>query len=148
MSQEPRTPRARHTAKKARGHRTLRPNKKGVARELYVRTPAEELWCRRRKAGLTGPEAAEDMGIGRTALWSAEAGGQAAKHLARLAKLIWREPPGLPELLALARRRQGWGLLGTSFKMGVSHTTLLKMEREGDKQLMILWESLGFSFTR
>jgi hypothetical protein len=144
MSQRKHTPGARYATKQGRGHTRLSPKRKApCSKDLRVRTPGEELWCRRRKASLTGPEAATRLGIGRTLLWLAEkdlASVDGARGLAG--------PPGLPQLLALARRRQGWGLLSTAQWVGVSHTTLLAWEKAGDRRLQKDWERKGFTFVR
>jgi hypothetical protein len=136
-------PGSRQTPKPTSSHKVASQGK-----ALYARAPGEELWLRRRLAGLTGPQAAKALGIGRTALWEAEARGKGARQLLGLAKLLWGKPPGLPDLLALARRRQGWGLLGTAGRCKISHTTLLAAERRGDAWLAEFWSRRGFTFVR
>lgn len=133
-------------AKNKRGPSIRRKACLPVQRALYIRTPGEELWVRRRANGLTGLETATFFGIGRTALWEAETLGKGAEALAK--PRFWARPPGLPELLALARRRQGWGLPGTARRCKVSHTTLLAAERRGDAWLVQFWEGRGFTFVR
>ncbi len=138
-------PGARRKPKQARGHRVSPRKGKGLCRDLGKRTPGEELWCRRRWTGLTGLQAAEVLGVGRTALWLAEQdAGTAEAYLLRMRHAVIR----LPQLLALARRRQGWGLLGTAKRVGVSHTTLLIREKAGDPGLMEFWVGEGFTFVR
>jgi hypothetical protein len=44
--------------------------------------------------------------------------------------------PTAPELLRLLRRRSGYGLHELARKYGVSHVSLLRRERLGDKDLL------------
>ena len=129
-----------------RPHKRPSPRKQGVPRDLCVRTSGEELWVLRRASGLTGLQAATFFGIGRTALWEAEAHGKGAEAMAR--PRFWARPPGLPQLLALARRRQGWGLAETARRCKISHMTLLKREKAGCPILKAFWENRGFTFVR
>ena len=114
-------------------------------RDLTRRTHGEELWCRRRAAGLTSREAAEALGIGRTTLYLEER-KEGPRRLPLLAR-HWASPR-LPELLALARRRSGWGMHGTAQRARVCHVTLLRMERSGSPDLRAFWEERGFTFVR
>lgn len=50
------------------------------------------------------------------------------------------------EMCALARRRHGMPLRDTATLLGLSHVTLLKMERENDPKLVVKWKRLGFKF--
>ena len=110
-------------------------------RDLTRRTAGEELWCRRRKAGLGQARAAKRLGVGRTTLQAAEADATTLKRA-----LAARFAPGLPELLALARQRSGWGLRGAARRAGISHVTLLLWEREADRRLIAFWTKNRFTF--
>lgn len=113
-------------------------------KDLTIRTPGEDLWLRRRHAGLTTSEAAALLGVGRTRLWLAETDQDplAARFLP------WSRITGLQDLLALARRRLGKGSRGTARLMGISHSTLHEWEAAGDPRLREWWEGKGFTFVR
>lgn len=54
--------------------------------------------------------------------------------------------PTLGQLCALARKRLGFDLRKTASLLGLSHVTLLKMERDNDPKLVVKWKRLGFKF--
>lgn len=112
--------------------------------DLRRRTPGERFWLARRAAGLSGPEAALRAGLGKNALYEAERGLRPVPGLreARLKPVR----PGLPELLALARRRAGTGLGGLAEALGTSRVTALARERAGDPDLRGFWARKGFRF--
>jgi DNA-binding XRE family transcriptional regulator len=112
-------------------------------RDLTRRTPGEELWCRRRRAGLTAAEAAALLRVGRTTLFLAEGDRRPLP-----ACLDGGFAPHLPELLALARRRAGLTLDEAAMMAGCSRVTLLKREREADPSLRRRWERRGFTFVQ
>jgi|HubBroStandDraft_4_1064222.scaffolds.fasta_scaffold00019_51 predicted transcriptional regulator len=109
--------------------------------QLEPRTPGECLWCRRQKAGMRVADAAKALGLSRGGLWRAETDqGPCPMWLGPLA----RAKPGLPEFLALARRRSGLGLGGVATALGVSRPTVHKMEREGNEKIIAFWlEKMG-----
>lgn len=114
-------------------------------KDLTTLTAGERLWLWRRQEGLTGHEAAAFLGVGRGLYWEAEAGRRP------LPTGVRTPSPGRPsveDLLALARRRAGWGLLGTARKAKITHPTLLAWERTGAQNLLIWWENRGFTFVR
>jgi DNA-binding XRE family transcriptional regulator len=110
-----------------------------VNKNLRILSPGEQLWAWRRAAGHSQAVAAGLLGVCRTTLWRAEAD---------VATAVQGIPPvsAAGVALPLARRRQGWGLEGTACRVGVSHVTLLRMEREGDRRLREFWVGRGFIF--
>lgn len=115
-----------------------------VNKDLALRTPGEELWVRRKEAGLTMPKAARAAGLGRTTWWLYESGRKAppAEVLGPRRAFI-----SLPTLLALARKRSGLGIHRTARTLGpMSHVTLLAREARGDPSLRAAWEGRGFWF--
>lgn len=60
--------------------------------------------------------------------------------------LLSGQKPPLGQRLRLARRRSGRQLRPLSRAIGVSHVTLLKMERRADGRLVKFWQSQGFVF--
>ncbi len=57
----------------------------------------------------------------------------------------YRIPP-LEQRLRLARKRSGKQLKVLARALGVSHVTLLKMERRADARLVAFWRARGFKF--
>ena len=107
-------------------------------------TDGERLWLWRRCAGHSQATAASILGVCRTTLWQAEANGTGA--VAAPPRRKWPCDPRLPELLALARRRAGWGAEGTAKRVGGSRITLALWEKQGDRRLREFWERRGFTF--
>ena len=107
-------------------------------KDLTVRTPGEELWCRRRAAGLTTAQAAALLGVGRRKLCQLQRATDPLKTAL--------PPPGMPQLLALARRRQGWTLRQTAERLKISHVTLLRREAKADPDIIAFWVKRGFTF--
>lgn len=97
-------------------------------------TSGERLWLTRRVRGWSQPEAARRFGVGRTALSLAENDREPLPIALRLTLRV-----DVPALLALARRRYGYGLRGTAGIVGVSHRTLLAWERTADARLLQFW---------
>jgi len=111
-----------------------------INKDLTTWTPGERLWLWRRARGLTGRQAAARLGLGRNAFWAMEGGQRPPVPKAN------GVAPNLPLLLQLARRRAGAGLRGTAARLGVTHPTLLAMERAGAPRLQEWWEKRGFVF--
>lgn len=116
-----------------------------ISNDLTVRTTGEELWLARKAAGLTSYEAAARAGVGRNAYRDAEldrnpGAGGLKTGLRKVGK------PGLPALLALARRRAGYGLAEAAEWAQCSRVTFLRRERDGDPILKGYWAYLGFRF--
>lgn len=116
-----------------------------ISNDLTVRTPGEELWLARKAAGLTSYEAAARAGVGRNAYRDAEldrnpGAGGLKTGLRKVGK------PGLPALLALARRRSKLGLGGVAARVKASRMTVLARERAGEPILKLFWELRGFRF--
>lgn len=111
--------------------------------DLTRRSPAEELWLRRKARGEALDAMAARLGVGRGYLWQAERGG-ARKGLNGHCRPI--PAPGLPLLLRLARRRSGLGLNGVCRALGVSKVTVHKWEANGAPKLIEFWASRGFTF--
>ena len=101
----------------------------------YALTRGEERWLRRLRAGLSQAQLARVLGASRSARGRAEADPAPGTAGLRL------DPA---ERLRLARRRSGCGLRETARRVGVSHVTLLRWERDADPRLRDFWESNFF----
>lgn len=119
------------------------PDRLATPLDLTRRSPAEELWLRRKARGEPLTAMADRLGIGRGYLSRAEHGGDLGPLSARC-----RPIPGLglPWLLRLARRRSGLGLNGVCRALGVSKVTIHKWEANGSPKLIEFWASRGFTF--
>lgn len=132
------------------------------AKDLTVRTPAEELWLWRRRqvspsgrtrsrvgSGMSQAEAAERLGLSPQRYHDAEAGRLPERDVrsilmsARQGEAIDPQPG---ELCALARRRAGWTLELARQALGRSRVTFLELERSGGHELIAMWEREGFRF--
>lgn len=116
-----------------------------ITKDLSRRTPGEELWLARKAAGKTSCEAAALAGVGRNAYREAELDRNPGPApfktgLRRVSR------PSLPALLALARRRSGFGLEGLVAHVRASRVTVLAWERAGEARLVSFWEGRGFRF--
>lgn len=96
-------------------------------------TEGEAIWLWRHRQGWTLKDAAEMWDINRGLLVDYEADRLEPPHW--LKRRISNIVPDMPEQLRLLRRRAGFGLHGTAKKFGVSHVSLLRLERMGDQRL-------------
>lgn len=111
--------------------------------DLTYLSTGELLWVHRRRLGLTQYKMARKLCVGRNKYkaWELDhedcaIGGLTLK-------------PTLYEKLGLARRRLGYGLWPIAEKLGCSHMTLLKLEREQHPRLQGFYEKRwGFTFGR
>lgn len=111
-------------------------------KNLRKLTPGEILWCNRRAKGWTQTQAASWLDIPLKTYQRAER-GECYLHSSLIKKWI-AYPTGV--VCALARRRSGLGMRGAAALLGLSHTTMLKMETESDPALCKLWRRQGFRF--
>lgn len=116
-----------------------------ISKDLGRRTPGEELWLARKATGLTSYEAASRAGVGRNAYREAELDRNPGPTPFKTG-LLKVSRPSLALLLALARRRSGYGLAKIVRAAGRSKVTLLAWERAGDPRLVSFWEGRGFNF--
>lgn len=108
---------------------------------LLLLTSGERIWLWRRRRGLSLQAAGTHLGIGKNRLGEIERGKRSVSlNSKRFRKIV----PTVPERLLLARRRWGKGLHGTARLAKVSHITLQKRERRGDRRLVRFWLDLGF----
>jgi len=112
-------------------------------KDLTHRTPAEELWLNRMRAGLSQTAYAARLGVSRNTLANAERNGPSNRLRAAAAR---KTTATTPLLLALARRRHGLSLRATAVLVGTSHTTLLDWEVRGAVTLVSWWERRGWHF--
>lgn len=117
--------------------------------ELTTRmTDGERLWVWRKfRTGLSRPQLMEQLNFGRSRVsemendrypvWIRLEDGAVVPLRIRMTAASLK----LPERLALARRRSGLSLREVARLYGVSHVTLLKLERAGSVDLLNWWKS-------
>ncbi len=116
-------------------------------KDLTDWTVAEALWALRHRLGMTQEEAARR--IARTCLDHYIHMEHGRRALSPTAKAAVGRPSGTASaalLLALARRRSGYGLRGTADRAKVSHRTVLSWERAADPRLVAFWAGRGYRF--
>jgi transcriptional regulator with XRE-family HTH domain len=96
-------------------------------------TMGERVWVWRRRQELTLVEAAQRLGVGRGHLvdWEADRSVPPPSVCRRVASLTLTST----EVLRLLRRRSGLGSRGAAMAYGVSHVSLLRLERIADDEL-------------
>lgn len=101
----------------------------------------EAYWLWRRRRGKTQAQMGEFLGMCEKTYWLVE------NDLLERGAVTYYPTPKLPELCALARRRDGRTLreLGPALGLG-SHVTLLGLERAADPRLVKAWKGLGYRF--
>lgn len=118
---------------------------KQVNRNLLDISPPERLWLARVfRQGVSQDSAAPRAGVSHRKYVDFELGRLAMPPAVR-ALFDYRIPP-LRQRLRLARRRSRRHLRPLAKALGVSHVTLLLMEKRADARLVAFWKSQGFRF--
>lgn len=100
---------------------------------------ADRLWIWRNRTGLTQAQAAAELGISVRTYRRIEDGKVPACD--QIKGRILTITLTVPERWMLVRRKSGLGLKAAARAFGISHVTLIKMEREADPALIDLWDA-------
>lgn len=118
---------------------------KQINRNLTNLTPGERMWLARVfDQGVSQDVMAVRAKISHNRYVDAELGR--CEPIPLFKGMFDGQIPPLQQRLRLARRRSGRQLWSLAAAVGVSHVTLLKMERRADSRLVAFWKTQGFRF--